>query len=134
MNTRATNHMTRDMADLGMVTTFEGDQKITVGSGECFPVKNTVFSSIKTQSKPLQLFTVLHVLELTTSLVSVYTLCKDNNCYVILDEFAFWVHDKATKTILMRGKSNGGLYYILKQLFVSYDQLLNLHQRLSLEN
>ncbi|CAN6725267.1 unnamed protein product [Malus baccata var. baccata] len=35
MDTGATHHMTGHVGDLNMLTPFEGDQKITVGSGEC---------------------------------------------------------------------------------------------------
>ncbi|TQE11429.1 hypothetical protein C1H46_002992 [Malus baccata] len=41
MDIGATHHMTGDINDLEMIAPFEGDQKITVGSGECLPVKNT---------------------------------------------------------------------------------------------
>lgn len=91
MDNGATHHMTDNLKDLNMIAPFDGDQKITIGSGECLPVKNTGYSSIKTSCKPLNLYTVLHVPKLAASLISVYTLCKDNNCYVILNEFAFWV-------------------------------------------
>ncbi|XP_050156538.1 uncharacterized protein LOC126630449 [Malus sylvestris] len=41
MDIGATHHMTGQASDLDMLTPFEGDQKITVGNGECLPVKNT---------------------------------------------------------------------------------------------
>lgn len=82
MDIGATHHITRDMADLNMVTPFEGDEKITVGNGECLSIKNTGSTSIKTLPKPLNLITVLHVPALAASLLSVYTLCKDSLfCY-----------------------------------------------------
>ncbi|TQE07262.1 hypothetical protein C1H46_007084 [Malus baccata] len=71
MDTGATHHMTGNLEDLNMIAPLDGDQKITIGSGECLPMKS----------------------------------------------------DKATKIILMRGKSNGGLYHIPKQLFFKYNQL-----------
>lgn len=124
MDTGATHRMTGNIKDMNMIESFEGDQKVTVSSGECLPMKNTGSSSIKTSSKPLNLYTILHVPELDASLISVYTLGKNNNCYVILDEFEFWVQDKATMTILMRGKSSGGLYHIPKKFFFKYNKLL----------
>ena len=68
--------------------------------GEGLPVVNTGFGFIITPSKVLTLHMVLHVQKLAASLLSVYRLCKDNNCYVILDEFGFWVQDKATKKVV----------------------------------
>lgn len=123
MDTGATHHMTEDLHDLNVVTPFEGDQQITVGSGECLPVKHTGSNSLHTSSKTLNLLTVLHVPNLAASLLSIYTLCKDNKCYVIMDEFGFWVQDKAIRAILMRGMSSGGLYYIPKSLFFKHNQL-----------
>ncbi|KAM2458406.1 hypothetical protein ACFX1W_007200 [Malus domestica] len=120
MDTGATHHMTGDINDLEMIVPFEGDQKITVGNGECLLVKNTGSNSLYTQSKILYLASVLHVPTLAASLLFVYTLCKDNNCCVILDEYGFLVQDKATKAILMRGMSIGGLYYIPKSLFFKH--------------
>lgn len=57
-----------------------------VGNGECLLVKNTSSSSLKTHSKPLYLTTVLHVPSPVASLLFIYTLCRDNKVYVILDE------------------------------------------------
>lgn len=87
MDTGATHHMIGEMADLNLVSPFEGYQKIAVGNGECLPIKSTGSTSIKTLSKPLNLITILHVPALAGSLLSVYTLRKDNNCFVILDEW-----------------------------------------------
>ncbi|KAM1893025.1 hypothetical protein ACFX14_036122 [Malus domestica] len=79
MDTGATYHMTGDPNDLNVITHFEEDQQITVGSGECLPVKNTCSNSLYTPYKTLNLLTVLHVPNLAASLLSIYTLCKETN-------------------------------------------------------
>ncbi|KAM0982243.1 hypothetical protein ACFX2A_015487 [Malus domestica] len=126
LDTGATHHMTADLDHLTLITPFEGTDRITVGNGEGLPVANTGSGSLLTSSKPLTLQMVLHVPQLAASLLSVYRLCKDNHCYVILDEFGFWVQDKATKKVLLRGRSSSsGLYYIPQQQFFNYSQLVN---------
>ncbi|XP_050137264.1 uncharacterized protein LOC126613724 [Malus sylvestris] len=126
LDTGVTHHMTADLDHLTLITPFEGTDRITVGNGEGLPVANTGLGSLLTSSKPLTLQMVLHVPQLAVSLLSVYRLCKDNHCYVILDEFGFWVQDKATKKILLRGRSSSsGLYYIPQQQFFNYSQLVN---------
>ncbi|KAM2408029.1 hypothetical protein ACFX1X_027124 [Malus domestica] len=126
LDTGATHHMTAGLDHLTLITPFEGTDRITVGNGEGLPVANTGSGFLLTSSKHLTLQMVLHVPQLAASLLSVYRLCKDNHCYVILDEFGFWVQDKATKKILLRGKnSSSGLYYIPQQQFFNYSQLVN---------
>lgn len=122
----ATHHMIADLDNLTLVAPFERNERITLGNGEGLPVVNTGLGSIFTSSKALTLHMVLHVPKLVASLLSVYRLCKDNNCYVIFDEFGFWVQDKATKKVLLRGRSSSsGLYYIPQQQFFKYFQLLD---------
>ena len=44
--------------------------------------------------------------------VSVYQLCKDNRCRFICDDVSFWVQDKFTGTILLKGLCKAGYYPI----------------------
>lgn len=87
MDTGSTHHMTIEMAYLSMLAQFEGEEKITVRNGECFPAKNIGSTSIHSNSQQFHLLDVLHVPNLAASFISVYTLCKENNCFVILDEY-----------------------------------------------
>lgn len=44
--------------------------------------------------------------------MSVNQLCQDNNCSVIFYQFGFCIQDKATNQVLLRGRSNKGIYPI----------------------
>ena len=56
---------------------------------------------------------MLHVPKLSQHLLSVYRLCKDNHCRFICDDFGFWIQDKFTGNVLLKGLCSHGLYPIL---------------------
>ncbi|CAL8167719.1 unnamed protein product [Prunus armeniaca] len=49
-------------------------------------------------------------------LLFVYKLCHDNNCMVTFDDAGYCVQDKATRAVLLKGRSSKGLYHFPKSL------------------
>lgn len=111
-DTGATHHMTPDMRNLTTATPFETNAKITVGSGEGLDITHIGTSYIGSPSHPLQLKNVLLVPKLAANLLSLNRLCYDNNCNILLDDSALSVQDKATRKVVLKGKSSRSLYPI----------------------
>lgn len=85
---------------------------------------NTGVSYIKPADHVLRLNTVLHVPNLAMNLLSFTKLCRDNNCFITLDEENIAVQDKASKTILYQGKSSDdGLFRFRSPHFSTIPQL-----------
>ncbi|KFL89552.1 hypothetical protein AmDm5_1575 [Acetobacter malorum] len=111
-DTGATSHMTSDLTNLTQATPFLGADTITTASGSGLPISHTGSSFLHVPQYAFQLKDILHVPQISQHLLSMYKLCKDNNCRFICDEFCFWIQDKITGTILLQGLCRDGLYPI----------------------
>ncbi|KAI5350578.1 hypothetical protein L3X38_003469 [Prunus dulcis] len=100
--------MTNTSSDMTNIAPYTSGDTIKIGNGEGLSISHIGTASLS----GLHLNTIYHVPQLATNLLSVYQLCKDNNCWVIFDASNVYVQDKATKTLLFQGKSHKGLYPI----------------------
>ncbi|KAI5323882.1 hypothetical protein L3X38_032955 [Prunus dulcis] len=111
-DTGATAHMTSDLSQLSLATPFLGNETITTAGGTGLSISSVGSSSLNTPQCSFQLSKVLHVPKISQHLLSVHRLCKDNNCRFICDAFGFWIQDKLTGSILLKGLCRAGLYSI----------------------
>lgn len=82
----ATHHMTSDLRNLTIAQPYTTDNKITIGNGAGLNVAHTGHSYIKPADHILRLNVVLHVPNLAMNLLSFTKLCRDNHCFITLDE------------------------------------------------
>lgn len=106
----ATHHMTSDLRNLTIAQPYNDDNKITIGNGLGLTVAHTGSGYIKSADHVLKLNTLLHVPNLAMNLLSFTKLCRDNHCFITLDENDIVVQDKASKVVLNQGKSEEGLF------------------------
>ncbi|KAB2606004.1 hypothetical protein D8674_005721 [Pyrus ussuriensis x Pyrus communis] len=99
------NHITTDVDSLNQVTSFQGSKKITVGNGPGLSIANTGSTIMKTKASDLVLNNVLHVPNISRSLLSVQQLCANNHSWFICNDREFFVQDKKTRETLYHGKS-----------------------------
>ena len=111
-DTGATTHMTSDLAQLNLAAPFSGADTVTTAGGSGLTISNIGSSILDVPHCSLQLKQVLHVPKLSQHLLSVHKLCKDNNCRFICDAFGFWIQDKITGNVLLKGLCRAGLYPI----------------------
>ena len=102
-DTGATTHMTTDLAQLNLPAPFSGADTITIAEGSGLTISNIGSSILDVPHCSLQLKQVLHVPKLSQHLLSVHKLCKDNNFHFICDAFGFWIQDKITGNVLLKG-------------------------------
>ncbi|CAL2260563.1 unnamed protein product [Prunus armeniaca] len=108
----ASHHMTPNVQNLQASAPYHSDDKITVENGEGLGINHIGSSALTALPGTLHLNTIYHVPKLAANLLSVYQLCRDNNCRVIFYEHHIFVQDKQTNTLLFQGQSNKGLYSI----------------------
>ncbi|KFL90571.1 polyprotein [Acetobacter malorum] len=108
----AASHMTSELANLDLSTPYQGTDTITTASGACLQTSNIGASKLVVPQHSLTLKNVLHVSKLSQHLLSIYQLCKDNGCKFIYDDVSFWVQDKSTGKILLKGLCRAGYYPI----------------------
>ena len=104
MDTGATDHL---MHELGRLTTHEpyhGHDKVHTADGSGMHISHIGQSSLLTHTpRKLHLRNVLHVPSVTSNLLSVPKLTLDNNVLVEFHPSHFFVKDRATRDVLLRG-------------------------------
>ncbi|KAM5556360.1 hypothetical protein ABKV19_023986 [Rosa sericea] len=113
-DTGATHHMTSDLRNLTIAHPYESHNSITIGNGAGLNIKHIGSTDIIPDKHSFKLKNVLHVPSLAVNLLSFNKLCKDNHCYITMDDIDICVQDKATKALLYKGKSNGEGMFLFK--------------------
>lgn len=119
VDSAATHHITNDLNNLQIYQPYTGVDQVTVGNGSGLPIHHSGKGILPTPSFPFHLNNVLHVPSISSNLLSVQQLAKDNNCTITFDDCSFVVQDKLTNQILHRGLNNQGLYQFASSSSVS---------------
>ncbi|KAM1553006.1 hypothetical protein PS1_005782 [Malus domestica] len=112
LDSKATNHMTSDVSNLHMATSYPSTDTVTSASGEGLLIKHIGPSFLPTKSHNFKLPSVLHVPKLSQHLLSMNQLCKDNKCRCIFDDVSLCIQDKVTARMLFHRLSNNAVYPI----------------------
>jgi len=106
----ATNHATPDVSTLSSTTSYDGPDVLRIGNGSGMPIVNFCSTSLATTSRSLRLSNILHVPELSSSLLYVQRLARDNGVFFEFRPTYFLAKDLSTKETIVRGGTSGGLY------------------------
>ena len=110
MDTGATDHLTSDLERLHTHERYGGKDHVQVANGTGLSISHIGHSNLAGSS--LRLNNILHVPHIRQNLLSVYRLVSDNDVFVEFHRYFFCVKDKATRRILLHGRSQDGLYPI----------------------
>ena len=110
MDTGATDNLTSELERLQVHERYGGKDQVQVANGVGLSISHVGHSTLAGSS--LKLNNILHVPHISKHLLSVYRLVSDNDVFVEFHRHFFCVKDKATKRILLSGRSSGGLYPI----------------------
>ncbi|XP_004301682.1 PREDICTED: uncharacterized protein LOC101303134 [Fragaria vesca subsp. vesca] len=113
-DSRATHHMTSDLRNLHIAQPYESSNTIKIGNGEGLHVKHIGNTQITPAAHTFDLHNVLHVPSLVVNLLSFNKLCRDNHCYIIMDDVDIMMQDKASRKTLYEGKTNADGLYLFK--------------------
>ncbi|KAH0740811.1 hypothetical protein KY290_033854 [Solanum tuberosum] len=111
----ASHHITPDLANLHHVEDYNDMDQVQVGNGQGLPIHHTGNSTLSLPSKSLSLTNILHVPSITKCLLSVQRFARDNDVFFEFHPSHFIVKDRASKTPLLSGQSNDGLYSLKLQ-------------------
>ncbi|KAJ0857667.1 putative RNA-directed DNA polymerase [Helianthus annuus] len=109
-DTGANDHAATDFESLDNSEAYYGNDSLFVGNGQPLPILNIGSTKIYSPNKTLTLSNVLHVPQLKRNLLSVQKFCVDNNVFFEFHASYFVVKDESTRTILLTGPSEHGLY------------------------
>jgi histone deacetylase 1/2 len=111
MDTGATDHLTHDLSHLTARESYTGHDQVRTADGSGMHISHVGQASLLTRtSKSIHLRNVLRVPSVTRNLLSVKKLTLDNDVFVEFHPFHFFVKDRVTRDVLLRGWSRHGLY------------------------
>ena len=111
-NTGATDHVTADLDRISICEKYPGKEQVQVANGTGLSILHTGHSLISTSSRPLKLRNILHVPNISKNLISVHRFATDSNVFFEFHPTYFLVKDQATRSLLLQGKREGGLYHL----------------------
>lgn len=90
-DTRATNHITNNLANISIQSDYQGGEHIAVVDGTELPIIHTGSSFLKTSSHSFHLNDILYVPYMSTKSILVNQFCKNYNYSLtfIYSEFFF---------------------------------------------
>lgn len=109
-DTGANSHVTPDLASMDDSRSYYGNDTLHVGDGKGLPILHIGSSHLHSSHKTFSLSNILHVPEIKKNLLSVQKFCLDNNVFFEFHSSFFVVKDESTRTTLLTGPSEHGLY------------------------
>jgi hypothetical protein len=106
----ANAHITQDLENLNIQQPLQNNETVAVGNGAALAIANSGSTTLYYPNASFQLYNVLHCPQSSANLVSIQKFCHDNACFFILTSSNFYIIDFQTKTILLEGKSENGMY------------------------
>jgi histone deacetylase 1/2 len=111
MDTGATNHLTSEMGKLSTQEPYRGHDQVRTANGAGMRISHVGQASLLAHnSRHLHLRNVLRVPSATRSLLSIPQLTRDNNVLAEFHRFHFFIKDRDTRAVLLRGRLRHGLY------------------------
>ncbi|KAD3642281.1 hypothetical protein E3N88_31505 [Mikania micrantha] len=111
-DTSSNSHVASDLHSLDQSEPYYGEDFLHVGDGEGLPILHIGSTKIHSPSKTFSVSNILHVPRIKRNLLSVQKFYSDNNVYFEFHSNFFIVKDKVTRTTLLTGPSDNGLYSI----------------------
>jgi hypothetical protein len=109
-DSRAMDHITRDLDKLTMHDAYGGHDQIHVADGSGMHIAHIGTSIIPTPSRALTLNNVLHVPSTQKNLFSVHRFALDNDTFIEFHPYFFLIKDRKMRKVLLHGQCKGGLY------------------------
>lgn len=79
------NHITSNLSNFSLHSTYKGPDKVTVGNGDALPIQHTGSGKISIKLHNFKLNNVLHDLKVSTNFQSINQLARDYSCMVYFD-------------------------------------------------
>ena len=134
LDSAASHNITGDLANLSVHSEYDGTDEVILGDGSGLAVSHIGSLALHSPNRTFILRDTLCVPNLCKNLISVHHLTKQNNVFVEFHPFHFFVKDKITGAILIRGACDNGVYTFPGKMVVSSSQMVaNVHERASID-
>uniref|UniRef100_A0A2N9H783 CCHC-type domain-containing protein n=1 Tax=Fagus sylvatica TaxID=28930 RepID=A0A2N9H783_FAGSY len=130
LDSAASHNITGDLANLSVHSEYDGTDEVILGDGSGLAVSHIGSLALHSPNRTFILRDTLCVPNLCKNLISVHHLTKQNNVFVELHPFHFFVKDKITGAILIRGACDNGVYTFPGKMVASSSPMVaNVHER-----
>jgi hypothetical protein len=111
-DTGATYHITEggELEKLSFCEKYHGGDQVHTANGAGMNIRHIGDTTIYTPSRNLKLSNILHVPQATKNLGSVHRFAVDNNVFLEFHPYFFFIKDRATSKLLLKGRCHKGLY------------------------
>jgi hypothetical protein len=109
-DTGATDHITGELEKLALRDKYNGGEQIHVANGVGMSISHVGEATIHTQNHNLKLNLVLHVPQASKNFIFVHRFTSYNNVFLEYHPYFFFIKDRATKKLLLKGRCHKGLY------------------------
>jgi hypothetical protein len=134
LDSAASHNITGDLSNLSIHSEYDGTDEVILGDGSGLAVSHVGSLALHSPSRTFTLRDTLCVPNLCKNLISVHHLTKQNNVFVELHPFHFFVKDTTTGAILLRGACNNGIYtFPASTVASSSKKVANVHERTSID-
>ncbi|KAE8710348.1 L-ascorbate oxidase-like protein [Hibiscus syriacus] len=117
VDSRASHHVTSDVANVVAGEEYTGTGKLLVGNGNSLSISKVGQSSLVTSTRSLRLNDLQLVPSISKNLVSVSKLARDNKVFLEFHARRCVIRDEDTKAVLLEGREKDGLYEFNSTLF-----------------
>ena len=132
LDSAASHNITGELSTLSVHSEYDGTDEVILGDGSGLAVSHVGSLNLQSPHRNFTLHDTLYVLNLHKNLISVHHFTKQNNVFVELHPFHFFVKDATTGVILLKGACNNGIY-IFPDSMVTPQNVANVHERTSID-
>ena len=90
-NTRPTDHLTANLNNLQVQVPYKGIEQVSMGNGQSIPINNIGNGQLCIKLYNFRLQNLLHSSRISSNLLYVHKLYKDNNCSCYFDSNKFFI-------------------------------------------
>nr|KYP55678.1 Retrovirus-related Pol polyprotein from transposon TNT 1-94 [Cajanus cajan] len=109
-NSGASHHITNDLNNLSLTSTYTGNDKLYVANGMSLPITHVGSTTLHPPTRPLSFTNVLYAPGITQNLISVSQLCNTNDVSIEFFPSFFEVKDLSMGANLLRGPKDDHVY------------------------
>jgi len=124
LDSGASHTITSDFANLTTHSEYDGTDEVTLGDDSGLKISHTGSLSLKFPKKIFRFPDTLCVPYLCKNLIPVHHFTKHNDVFVEFHPLYFFVKDKHTEMILLRGTCSNGVYTFPKPMVSSSPKVL----------
>ena len=134
MDSATSHNITGDLANLSIHNEYDGTDEVILGNGSGLTVSHIGSLELHSPNCTFILSDTLCVPNLSKNLIFVHHLTKQNNVVVEFHHFHFFVKDKITGVILLRGACENGVYIFPESMmFPTSKMVANVHEQTSID-